>query len=30
VADEFHRSKQALDVLSMRVHEVSIARSLRG
>ncbi|MFM7052697.1 MAG: Fe-S protein assembly chaperone HscA [Planctomycetota bacterium] len=29
-ADGFHRAKQALDVLSMRVHEVSIARSLRG
>ena len=30
VADEFHRAKQALDVLSMRVHEVAIAQSLRG
>ncbi|MFZ9881336.1 MAG: Hsp70 family protein, partial [Phycisphaerales bacterium] len=29
-ADAFYRAKQALDVLSMRVHEVSIARSLRG
>jgi molecular chaperone DnaK (HSP70) len=29
-ADAFHRAKQALDVLSMRVHEVAIADSLRG
>jgi hypothetical protein len=29
-ADGFHRAKQALDVLSMRVHEISIAQSLRG
>lgn len=29
-ADGFHRAKQALDVLSMRVHEASIAQSLRG
>jgi molecular chaperone DnaK (HSP70) len=29
-ADGFHRAKQALDVLSMRVHETSITRSLRG
>ena len=28
-ADAFHRAKQALDVLSVRVHEASIARSLR-
>ena len=29
-ADGFHRAKQALDVLSMRVHEASITQSLRG
>ena len=29
-ADGFHRAKQALDVLSMRAHEISIAQSLRG
>lgn len=29
-ADAFHRAKQSLDVLSMRVHETSIARTLRG
>jgi len=29
-ADQFHRAKQALDVLSMRVHEASITQSLRG
>ncbi|MEY3143052.1 MAG: Chaperone protein DnaK [Planctomycetota bacterium] len=29
-ADAFHRAKQALDVLSMRVHETAIAESLRG
>lgn len=28
-ADGFHRAKQALDVLSMRVHEASITQSLR-
>ncbi|MFM1867747.1 MAG: hypothetical protein RL591_1155, partial [Planctomycetota bacterium] len=28
-ANKFHQAKQALDVLSMRVHEVSIAESLR-
>lgn len=28
-ANQFHQAKQALDVLSMRVHEVSIAESLR-
>jgi molecular chaperone DnaK (HSP70) len=29
-ADAFHRAKQALDVLSMRVHEAAITESLRG
>ncbi len=29
VADDFHRAKQALDVLSMRVHEAAIAETLR-
>ena len=29
-ADGFHRAKQALDVLSMRVHETSITQTLRG
>ena len=29
VADDFHRAKQALDVLSMRVHESAIAETLR-
>jgi molecular chaperone DnaK (HSP70) len=29
-ADAFHRAKQALDVLSMKVHETSIAETLRG
>ena len=29
-ADLFHRAKQALDVLSMRVHEAAITESLRG
>lgn len=28
-ANKFHQAKQSLDVLSMRVHEVSIAESLR-
>jgi molecular chaperone DnaK (HSP70) len=29
-ADAFHRAKQALDVLSMKVHETSITETLRG
>lgn len=29
-ADGFHAAKQSLDQLSMRVHEISIARTLRG
>ena len=29
-ADAFHRAKQSLDVLSMKVHETSIAETLRG
>ncbi|MBU3683950.1 MAG: hypothetical protein FGM39_08075, partial [Phycisphaerales bacterium] len=29
-ADQFQRAKEALDVESVRVHEVAIARSLRG
>ena len=28
--DAFHRAKEELDRLSVRVHEVAIARSLRG
>jgi hypothetical protein len=28
--DGFHAAKQALDRLSMRVHETSIAETLRG
>jgi molecular chaperone DnaK (HSP70) len=29
-ADAFHRTKQSLDELSVRVHELAIAQSLRG
>jgi hypothetical protein len=29
-ANEFQRGKEALDKLSMRLHEVAIAQSLRG
>jgi hypothetical protein len=29
-ADAFQRAKESLDVESVRVHEVAIARSLRG